>query len=316
MEGFLAFKQDQYERAIEWLRQAVRANPDDANTRLLLGLALFRTGKHAQAREELMAGLRRTVRPGSDIERHGRETLAVIEEAQGSSTDVLTTSRSAVDVSKYHNLAVSMIARPVPDYAEAAKWFRKATELGDPGSQLALGMLCWTGRGVPKDPVQAVHWWRNSAEGGNPTAMRLLGMAHGLGVGVERSIEEALRWIRRAAEGGDAEAQATLGKACYEGKVVPKNPVEALCWLTLAVEAEAKTAKDDGVEFADRELVSALRQARHLLKEVELFATPEEKAQARAMVEKFKASRAAQGDLPRPRLPLRNSRGSCVPAPR
>ena len=298
MEGWLAFKQDQYERAIEWLRQAAKANPDVANTRLLLGVALFRTGQHAQAREELLAGLRRTVRPGSDNEVIARQTLAVIEEAQGLSTNVLATSRSPVDASAYHNLAVSMLSRAKPDYSEAAKWFRKAAELGEGRSQLALGMLCWTGRGVPTDPAQAVHWWRKAADAGNPAAMRLLGMAYNRGVGVERSLEEALRWIRRAADAGDAEAQAALGRICYEGKVVPQNRVEALCWLTLAVEAEAKAAKDKAVEFGESERFSVLRQARQLLREVELFASPEEKAHARARVEKFKAGRAAQGESP------------------
>ena len=37
-----------------------------------------------------------------------------------------------------------------PDYAQAAKWFRKAAEMGDPQAQLALGLLYWSGRGMSK----------------------------------------------------------------------------------------------------------------------------------------------------------------------
>ena len=36
-------------------------------------------------------------------------------------------------------------------YAEAAKWFRKAADLGDDVAQNNLGRMYYTGQGVPKD---------------------------------------------------------------------------------------------------------------------------------------------------------------------
>lgn len=290
-EGFLAFKQERFDRAVEWLQRAVKANPDHADARLLLGEALFRTGQRAAAREELLAGLRRSFRPGSNNELLGRKTLALLEEALGADSNKVRTAKSRRDAAAYHDLGVSFLSRPSPDYASAAKWFRKAAELGDPQAELVLGMLYWTGRGVPRDPVRAVYWWRKLAEGGDPVAMRNLGLAYSRGVGVERNLGEALNWLRRAAEGGDPEAQAAVGKACYEGRVVPKNLAEALAWLTLATAADAKSP---GVKIEDSESSSVLRQARHLLREIELFASPEEKAAAKAKVEKFRASRPAQ----------------------
>ena len=49
------------------------------------------------------------------------------------------------------------------DFTEAAKWFRKAAEQGHDGSQLALGALYTYGSGVPQDYVQAHMWWNLAA---------------------------------------------------------------------------------------------------------------------------------------------------------
>ena len=46
----------------------------------------------------------------------------------------------------------------IPDYAEAAEWFRKAAEQGHPGAQAALGFLYHRGHGVPQADVEAYKW--------------------------------------------------------------------------------------------------------------------------------------------------------------
>ena len=48
------------------------------------------------------------------------------------------------------------------DYAEAAKWFRKAAEQGWADAQHNLGLMYGNGQGVPEDYVQA-HMWFNLA---------------------------------------------------------------------------------------------------------------------------------------------------------
>ena len=48
------------------------------------------------------------------------------------------------------------------DFAEAAKWFRKAAEGGDAQSTYLLGYLYEDGKGVPRDAMQA-HMWSNLA---------------------------------------------------------------------------------------------------------------------------------------------------------
>jgi TPR repeat protein len=57
----------------------------------------------------------------------------------------------------YHN------SQGVPqDYAEAARWFRKAADQGNSLSQFTLGVMYNVGQSVPQDYVMA-HMWLNLA---------------------------------------------------------------------------------------------------------------------------------------------------------
>jgi TPR repeat protein len=44
------------------------------------------------------------------------------------------------------------------NYTEAAKWYRKAAELGYPEAQYSLGLMYANGEGVPKDFAVAYMW--------------------------------------------------------------------------------------------------------------------------------------------------------------
>jgi TPR repeat protein len=49
------------------------------------------------------------------------------------------------------------------NYTEAAKWFRKAADQGNNGSQAHLGDMYSDGRGVSKDKIEAYAWYNISA---------------------------------------------------------------------------------------------------------------------------------------------------------
>jgi TPR repeat protein len=52
------------------------------------------------------------------------------------------------------------------DYAEAAKWYRRAAEQGYAKAQYNLGVMYYNGEGVPQDYAEAVKWSTN--DGGQP----------------------------------------------------------------------------------------------------------------------------------------------------
>ena len=50
------------------------------------------------------------------------------------------------------------------DYAEAARWYRKAAEQGQAEAQYNLCMMYYVGQGVNQDHEQAMEWCRSSAD--------------------------------------------------------------------------------------------------------------------------------------------------------
>ena len=60
------------------------------------------------------------------------------------------------------------------DYAEAARWYRKAAEQGQADAQFNLGVMYLKGEGVPQDPGEAGRWARMAAQQGHEKASELL----------------------------------------------------------------------------------------------------------------------------------------------
>ena len=103
------------------------------------------------------------------------------------------------------------------EYAEAAKWYRRAAEQGHAKAQMRLGGLHHVGLGVPHDWTLAAKWYRRAAEQGLARAQFLLGGMYQEGErpglkGVPQDYAEAAKWYRRAAERGDADAQEELAR--------------------------------------------------------------------------------------------------------
>jgi TPR repeat protein len=129
------------------------------------------------------------------------------------------------------------------NYAEAAKWLRKAAEQGDADAQYSLGLNYQQGFGVAQDEAEALKWFRKAAGQHYAAAEYSLGFCYKLGQGVAQDAKEAVTWYRKAAEQGLAEAQEQLG-TCYEsGNGVPEDKNEAIKWYRKAAEQGDDTAK-------------------------------------------------------------------------
>ena len=113
---------------------------------------------------------------------------------------------------------------------------RDEAELGNPLSQLLLGILYDEGAGIEQDSGMAIEWYRRSAEMGNADAQYKLGefYYYGKGIEVKRNHPKALEWYRKSAEQGNAAAQYKLGDCYYCGE--KKDYAKAVEWYRKSAE--------------------------------------------------------------------------------
>lgn len=116
-----------------------------------------------------------------------------------------------------------------PDLSEAAVWFSKAAEGGDPAGMYALAECHLFGKGVPKDPKRAAELLTAASALNNPRAMNLLGDIYRKGVAgvIEPNFVESVRLFSRAQELGFLDAQGNLGVLYIYGQGVPKDESKA-----------------------------------------------------------------------------------------
>ncbi len=120
------------------------------------------------------------------------------------------------------------------DYAEAARWYRKAADQGTGHAQVSLGEMYYRGQGVQQDYFGAVYWFRRAASQGHPSALYALGRSYFNGEGVVKDYSEAIRLYAEAGEMGDLQAQMTLGSLYYGGEIVPQSFTESFKWYRKA----------------------------------------------------------------------------------
>ena len=120
---------------------------------------------------------------------------------------------------------------------EAAEWFTKGAQAGDPWSQRELGRCYYSGYGVAKDAAKAFDWYLKAAGQGNIFAASFLGAAYDRGRGVAQNPHAAVRWYRVAAEQGLVSSQHSLGLCAFQGRGMERSYEEALQWFTRAAKA-------------------------------------------------------------------------------
>jgi TPR repeat protein len=134
------------------------------------------------------------------------------------------------------------------DYAEAARWFRKAADQNYPDAQNNLGVMYNNGQGFPRNYAEAILWYRKAADLGDVKAQYNLGQLYRHGYGVKQDYTEAAMWYRKAADQDYAYAQHNFG-VCYKNGVgVPRDNDKAYMWLELAA---SKTVGADPKKSAE-----------------------------------------------------------------
>jgi uncharacterized protein len=108
------------------------------------------------------------------------------------------------------------------DYAEAAKWYRKAADAGDATAQTRLGVLCARGHGIQKNTAEAVAWWRRAAKQGNIEAQMLLGLAYAGAQGVQKDYVQAYKWLSLVASNPAAKSEQANEAASFRDELADK----------------------------------------------------------------------------------------------
>ena len=105
---------------------------------------------------------------------------------------------------------------------------------GDIEAQFELAQRYAFGNGVEQNYAEAAKWYRKAAEQDYADAQFELARCYDTGCGVRKNDVEAAKWYRKAAEQGHGDAQVAFASCCEMGKGVKADPEEALKWLSLA----------------------------------------------------------------------------------
>jgi TPR repeat protein len=129
------------------------------------------------------------------------------------------------------------------DEKQAAYWYEKAANSGDPVAQQQLGYLYQTGVGVKRDPSRAVQWFERAVSGGLVSAKVNLGVAFFWGLGARKDPAFAAQLFREASEKGSGMGACYLGDLYYFGLGVTKSESDALHWFELGSRLHSVPAK-------------------------------------------------------------------------
>lgn len=146
----------------------------------------------------------------------------------------------------------------VRDEKQAAYWYEKAANSGDPGAQQQIGYFYQAGIGVERNPARGAEWFERAIAGGLISAKVNLGVAYMWGLGLRKDPEFAVQLFREAAKKGNGTAACYLGDSYYFGVGVAKDAPKAMHWFevgaklhdpraryNLAIELLRKTGRGD-----------------------------------------------------------------------
>ena len=116
----------------------------------------------------------------------------------------------------------------------AAEWYTKAVENGNVDAGFFLAVCYLNGEGMVKDTCRAVQIWAELAEKGHIRSQYNLGDCYDQGLCVEKNAEKAFYWYKKAAEQGYADSQFKIGWCYYTGNGTSKDPSLCFEWISKA----------------------------------------------------------------------------------
>lgn len=123
-----------------------------------------------------------------------------------------------------------------PDPVLAAKWYRRAAELGDTEGTFAFAVMLAEGDGIQKNRAGAAQLFDTAAQRGHALANYNLALLFLKGDGKPENPHRAALHLRYAAEQGISQAQYDLATLYATGTGVEANATEAATWLAKAAD--------------------------------------------------------------------------------
>jgi TPR repeat protein len=131
------------------------------------------------------------------------------------------------------------------NYVVAMRELKPLAKAGLTDAQYMVGLMYYTGRGVPQDYRQSAAWQQIAAGKGKADAQYILGSMYYTGQGVPQDYALAVSWFRKAAEQGHAEAQYLLGLMYrHHAGGMPRDLVIAYMLWNLAAASGSSNAFD------------------------------------------------------------------------
>jgi TPR repeat protein len=120
------------------------------------------------------------------------------------------------------------------NFAEAAKWYRRAADAAHPEAEAAMGIISLSKAvGLARDDEAAVRFGSDPAKLSELLAM-IFGAADKLQIKDTAELKLAGQWLRKGAEQNVAAAQLILGLMAMNGIGVQQDLTDAAKWLRLA----------------------------------------------------------------------------------
>ena len=106
--------------------------------------------------------------------------------------------------------SLGLRSRERKQWAEAARWYRRSVEQGDPSAKVGLALANYRAQGVPRDRVRAFRLMLEAARTGDAVAQHNVGVMYERGNGTAKDLAKARLWLQRAADRGNEEAGERL----------------------------------------------------------------------------------------------------------
>ncbi|MBR1568780.1 MAG: SEL1-like repeat protein [Lachnospiraceae bacterium] len=122
-----------------------------------------------------------------------------------------------------------------PDYENAVKYYKKASDNGYRVGMLYIGDICYYGRGRDVDYEKALKYYKKAANLGQISAMNMIGVMYYNGSGLEQDLESAVKWYNKAASLGNATSMGNLSWCYYNGDGTEVDYAKSMEWAQNAL---------------------------------------------------------------------------------